>query len=77
MEVTTVGGSGSFYYFHQLQLPRPHSVEASTSFHIPLRTPTYFHECHKLPVAALSLPEESTDFHDFFELKFRGRLNFL
>ena len=47
MEASTVGGSGSFHCFHQLNLPRVYSVETSMSFHIPLNTSTYFHEYHK------------------------------
>ena len=55
MEVSTVGGIGSFDCFHQLQLPRIYSVEASMSFHVPPHTSTYFHEYHKLPAASTRL----------------------
>ena len=34
MKASNVGGSGCFHCFHQLQLPRICSVEASISFHI-------------------------------------------
>ena len=49
MEVSTVGGSGSFHCFHQRQFPQIVSVEASMNFDIPLRNSTYSHQCHKLP----------------------------
>ena len=47
----------SINYFHQLQLPRPYSVEASKSFHTPLHTSIYFYEFHKLPVASIRFPQ--------------------
>ena len=55
MDFSTVGGSGSFHCFHQLQLPRIYSMEASMRFHIPLQTSTYFTEYHKLPAACTRL----------------------
>ena len=50
--VFAVGGSGSFHYFHQLKLPRPCSVEASTTFHLPVCTSAYFHEFRRIRVAS-------------------------
>ena len=49
---STVGGSVSFHGFHQIQLPRIYSVEASVSLHIPLHTSIHFHEYHKPPAAS-------------------------
>ena len=55
VEVSTAGGSGSFRCFHQLQLPRIYSVEASMRIHIPLLTYIYLHEYHKFPAAFTTL----------------------
>ena len=60
---TSMKFSGSFHCFHQLQLPRPCSVEASMSLHIPLYTSTYFHECHKTSSCFHKIKQGSTDFH--------------
>ena len=69
MELSPVNGSGSFYCFHQLQLPQIFCVEAYMRFHIPLHTSTYFHEYHKLPAASTRLALGSVDFRSSF---FRG-----
>ena len=53
---STVGGSGSFHCFHQLQPPPISSMEGSTSFHIPLHTSTYFHQYHEPPAASTRVP---------------------
>ena len=49
IKVSTDGGGGSFHCFHQLQLPRPHSVKASMSFHVPLYTSTSITNFQLLP----------------------------
>ena len=55
MKASNVGGSGCFHCFHQLQLPRICSVEASMRLHIPLHTSIYFREYHKPPAASTVL----------------------
>ena len=54
-EVSTIGGSVSFYCFHHFQDARIYYLEACMSFHINLHTSTCLHEDRKLPAPSTRL----------------------
>ena len=64
--VSHYSGSWIFDYSHQLQLPRPYSVGASMSFHLPQYASTYFQEYHKRPAFSIHFPYESTELHSIY-----------